>query len=180
MCHISHVESRSKEVILALCSVLIKSHLECWVQFWPSQLQKGHGKTVQSPVKATKMSKGDWSIPSMRKGTNTLNCNAEFLLPLMLSYLVMLSDDIWAWCLTKSLHSSESCVRILDCAGNYFWDSRSMRDCCAERDNTGYNLSGRVWKYTWAIPEGLSNQVFQWNMHLSLCQTYISINTELT
>lgn len=135
----NHIESRSRGMILALCLALMKSHLECWVQFWSSQYRRDVDRLYKVQWRPPRWAK-EWSISSMRKGTNTLNYNAEFLLSPMRTCSVMLADDIWAWCLTKSWHSAESCERYLDCTGNYFWDSLSMHDCCSERYNTGCNL----------------------------------------
>lgn len=125
-----------REVILALCSALMKSHLECWVQFF--SVQKGHGQTVQSPLKATKKSKELKYL--FYEERNTLNWNAEFLLSLMLTCSVMFSE----WYLSSVPHWASTFCReqwkVSRLCWKFLGGSLSVPDCCSERDNTGCNL----------------------------------------
>ena len=45
------IASRSRGMILPLCSALVKPYLECWVQFWPAQYKRWNNwrQTSQGP-----------------------------------------------------------------------------------------------------------------------------------
>jgi len=50
--------SRWREMILLLCSALVKPHLECCVQFWVPQYRRDMDILERVPQRATKMMKG--------------------------------------------------------------------------------------------------------------------------
>jgi len=52
------VESRPKEVILPLCSALVRAQLDCWVQFSPPQCEKDTDILKQVQQRVTKVIMG--------------------------------------------------------------------------------------------------------------------------
>jgi len=57
-CIRQNIASRQREVILPLCSVLMRPCLECWVQFWAAQYKKGIHILEKVQWRATRMMKG--------------------------------------------------------------------------------------------------------------------------
>jgi len=57
-CIRARVDSRSREVILAPCSALVRPHLECCVQFWAFQYNRDTDRLKRVQQGAAKMMKG--------------------------------------------------------------------------------------------------------------------------
>ena len=57
------ITRRDKEVIITLCSVLVRPHMEYCVQFWPLLYKKVVDRLETVQRRATKMIKGLGSLP---------------------------------------------------------------------------------------------------------------------
>ena len=60
-----HIATRSREGTLPLCSVLLRPHLERWVQFWAPQSTRD--LAILEEVQPRSMKMVDWSIPPRGK-----------------------------------------------------------------------------------------------------------------
>ena len=56
--------SRLREVVLPLCSVLVRSHLELWVQCWAPQFQRDRELLGRVQWRVMKMMRGQEHLPS--------------------------------------------------------------------------------------------------------------------
>jgi len=54
-CITQSVTSRRREVILPLCSALVRPHLECWAHFWAPQYRRDMGIPETVPQRAIQM-----------------------------------------------------------------------------------------------------------------------------
>lgn len=102
-------------------------------------VQKGHGQTVQSPVKATKMSKElKSSFCEERNKHFELKCRVPtFPDAYLFSYVIR-------WYLSLVPHRASTFCgeqwKVSRLSWKFFWDSLRMHGCCSERDSTGCNL----------------------------------------
>jgi len=53
-CTRQSIASRSREVILPLCSALVRPDLDCWIQLWAAPVKERHEYIGKSPVKGHK------------------------------------------------------------------------------------------------------------------------------
>lgn len=63
------IANRSREVIPALSSVLVRPRLECWIQFWAAQCKRDVDILKGVQQRATKMK--DWNTSPMRRSFET-------------------------------------------------------------------------------------------------------------
>ncbi|KAJ7419221.1 hypothetical protein BTVI_26347 [Pitangus sulphuratus] len=64
VCNKRSMASSSKEMILSLCPALVRSHLECCVQFWCPQDKKNMELLQQVQREATKLTRELEHLPS--------------------------------------------------------------------------------------------------------------------
>ena len=72
------IASMWREVILPLCSAMVRPHLECWVQFWDPQYRRDMGLPEEVPPRAVKMIKGlEHLSPEERLRAGTVQTGEE-------------------------------------------------------------------------------------------------------